>query len=511
LRFDPLVYLFYALVGVYLANRFWLRRSLRSLRATRVIGGGRGAGGSDTSAFLGDRVDATLNLRNDGLLPVAWTMIEEHLPPGLRAIGEPRWALSLAPRDRRTLRYQLFCGHRGYYPIGPLIARGGTPWEADRGALALAPVVYFTVYPHIVPLAQLGLPSRLPLGARRSANPLLPDPSRLVGVRDYQPGDRLRDIHWRASARLGALQVKKFEPSQPLQVAIFLDLDEAAYDFRTRERASELAIVVAASVAAHVVEQRQAIGLTANGRDPLADARAADPTAPPPPPSSEFRVPSSESRSPQSEPSPPDERNASSNGRHSELGTRNSELVLTDRLVAAPKPAAPAARRVVVTDPFSPLTLPEATYDEEGSVYIDGPVTRVPPAAPVVVPVHDGHGHLSILLTVLARIALREAPAEGGAAATMAPALPFTRMVRRRAAGLPWGTTLVLITAAPTEDLLPTMLHLRRAGFTPLAIFVQPTRLATELDAAAVRAAGFPAFEVFDEGMLNQLQLASRA
>ena len=64
---------------------------------------------------------------------------------------------------------------------------------------------------------------------------------------------------------------------------------------------------------------------------------------------------------------------------------------------------------------------------------------------------------------------------------------------------------------APTEDLLPTMLHLRRAGFTPLAIFVQPTRLATELDAAAVRAAGFPAFEVFDEGMLNQLQLASRA
>jgi hypothetical protein len=203
-------------------------------------------------------------------------------------------------------------------------------------------------------------------------------------------------------------------------------------------------------------------------------------------------------------------RHASLSIEHSALSTRRSALTLTDRLVAASKPAAPAARRVVVTDPYSPLTLPEATYDEEGSVYIDGPVSSVPPAAPVVVPVHDGHAHLSILLTVLARIALREAPAEGAAAATMAPALPFTRMVRRRAAGLPWGTTLVLIAAAPTEDLLPTMLHLRRAGFSPLAIFVQPTRLATELDAAAVRAAGFPAFEVFDEGMLNQLQLATR-
>ena len=198
------------------------------------------------------------------------------------------------------------------------------------------------------------------------------------------------------------------------------------------------------------------------------------------------------------------------NGQHSALGTQHSALTLTDRLVATPKPAAPAARRVVVTDPYSPLTLPEATYDEEGSVYVDGPVTSVPPAAPVAVPVHDGHGHLAILLTVLARIALREAPADGGAAARTAPALPFTRMVRRGAAGLPWGTTLVLITAAPTEDLLPTMLHLRRAGFSPLAIFVQPTRRATDLDAAAARAAGFPAFEVFDEGMLNQLQLATR-
>jgi hypothetical protein len=165
---------------------------------------------------------------------------------------------------------------------------------------------------------------------------------------------------------------------------------------------------------------------------------------------------------------------------------------------------------VVVTDPYSPLTLPEATYDEEASIYIDGPITSAPPAAPVAVPVHDGHGHLAILLTVLARIALREAPAEGANMPAVAPALPFCRMVRRRAAGLPWGTTIVLITAAPTEELLPTMFHLRHAGFSPLAIFVQPTRLATELDAAAVRAAGFPAFEVFDEGMLNQLQLAAR-
>lgn len=507
LRFEPLVYLFYALVGVYLANRLWLGRSLRALRGSRVIGRARAHGDSDTSAFLGDRVEVTLSVRNDGVLPLAWAIVEEQLPPGLRSVGAARWALSLAPRERRTLHYQLFCGHRGYYPIGPLVASGGTPWEAERGARTLVPVNYFTVYPHIVPLEQLGLPSRLPLGARRSPNLLLPDPSRLVGVRDYQAGDRLRDIHWRASARLGTLQVKKFEPSRPLQVALFLDLDEAAYDFRTRERASELAIVVAASLAAHIVEQRQAVGLITNGRDPLAETRPADPTAPLPPPDAAARdgrtarAPSPDAPAPLNG-APPDDTPP-------EPSPRQARLALTDRLTAAPQPAAPARRRVVVTDPYSPLSLPEETYDEEASVYIDGPLTTRPPAPPVVVPIHDGQAHLAMVLTVLARITLREALEDDPhATSTGAPPLPFTRLIRRRAAGLPWGTTLILIAAAPTEELLPTMLHLRRAGFSPLAIFVQPPRLATDLDAATVRAAGLPAYEVYDEAMLNQLQLA---
>jgi hypothetical protein len=126
-----------------------------------------------------------------------------------------------------------------------------------------------------------------------------------------------------------------------------------------------------------------------------------------------------------------------------------------------------------------------------------------------VTPIHDGRGHLSNLLAVLARIALRESPVRRGGTTDAEAPLPFTRLVRRRAAGLPWGSTLVLIAAAPTADLLPTMLHLRASGFSPLAIFVQPARLANDLDAGTIRAAGFPAFDVYDEGMLAQLQLAA--
>ena len=489
LRFDPLVYLFYALVGVFVANRLWMGRSLQALRGQRYLGTAiprSGDGMSDSSAFLGDRLEVSLELRNNGLLPLAWATIEERLPHALRSVGSARWTFSLGPQERRVVRYQLHCARRGYYAIGPLVASGGTPWESERRARTLAPVAHLTVYPHIVPLDQLGLPSRLPLGTRRSANLLLPDPSRLVGVRAYTPGDRLRDVHWRATARLGELQVKKYEPSQPLQVALFLDLATDAYDFRTRERASELAIVVVASLASHVVNLRQAVGLITNGQDPLAG---------------DTGQPADESDGAEPEalvtPAPS----------HDGPGLLPATERLTGR-AQAPRPAPP--RRVLATDPFAPTTLPEETLDEEASAFFDAPEIDVPPAAPIVSPIHDGMGHLASLLAILARIELRgSAQAAPGRVVTERPPLAFTRMVRRRAAGLPWGTTVILITATPADDLLPTMLQLRQSGFTPLAIFVQRPRLASDLDASTIRAAGFEAYDVHDEGMLAHLQVAS--
>ncbi len=45
----------------------------------------------------------------------------------------------------------------------------------------------------------------------------------VFGVRQYQPGDPLRRIHWRSTARLGELIVREFEPPGVQNVGIFLD------------------------------------------------------------------------------------------------------------------------------------------------------------------------------------------------------------------------------------------------------------------------------------------------
>ena len=128
------------------------------------------------------------------------------------------------------------------------------------------------VYPRVFPIAQLGIPSLYPVGETTAARRIFEDPVRVIGVRDYTPHDSHRRIHWKASARHQSLQVKVFEPTTTLRVALFLAVDSfqpQQGEVRSEED-FELGISAAASIANYLTERRSSIGLFANSR--LADS-----------------------------------------------------------------------------------------------------------------------------------------------------------------------------------------------------------------------------------------------
>jgi uncharacterized protein (DUF58 family) len=130
------------------------------------------------------------------------------------------------------------------------------------------------VYPQVVPLQQLGLPTRSPQVALPARWHLFEDPTRMMGVRDYQRGDSLRRIHWTATASTGRLLVKQYQPAIARETLICLDLDEADYERRQRYTATELAIVVAASIANHIIiREGLPAGLITEVLDALSEER----------------------------------------------------------------------------------------------------------------------------------------------------------------------------------------------------------------------------------------------
>jgi uncharacterized protein (DUF58 family) len=174
--------------------------------------------------------------------------------------------------QKERFHYTLTCYKRGYYRIGPMIWRTGdllgfTPERAGRHEAET-----IIVYPRVLPLEKLGLPTHSPLASLPAPAPLFEDPTRITGVRDYQTGDSPRRIHWTASASAGKLLVKRYQPAIARETLICLDLDQDDYAFQRMYASSELGIITAASIANHIiVREGLAVGLTTQAVDPLQD------------------------------------------------------------------------------------------------------------------------------------------------------------------------------------------------------------------------------------------------
>ncbi|MGD1994755.1 MAG: DUF58 domain-containing protein, partial [Anaerolineae bacterium] len=218
-----------------------------------------------------DRVTVHLTVYNAGWLPIPWLEVHESRSVELASSPFQR-VVSLSGREQRVFAHTIVCRRRGVHPIGPLTLQTGDLLGVVRRRFVRLEADHIIVYPRVVPLQQLGLPTRSPHVALPATSHLFEDPARIMGVRDYQRGDSQRRIHWPATASTGQLLVKQYQPAIARETLICLSLNREDYARRTWYGATELAIVVAASLANHVIlREKLPVGLLVKAWDPLAE------------------------------------------------------------------------------------------------------------------------------------------------------------------------------------------------------------------------------------------------
>ncbi len=260
LRVDFIYYLAYICIGIYVFSRWFLPRIFAQVRISRKF---------NDHAFHGETVAVQLVWENLSRLPIPWIEFSESIPPALRSGEAMNRVIYLAGRQKRKFTYQIQAGRRGYYRLGPLRINTGDLFGLIEGKTGQLAADYMTVYPRIISLASLGLPSRLPFGTVAAQQRLFEDPARPMGIRQYHSGDSQRHINWKVSAHTDRLLVKRFEPAISLETAILLNLHSRDYERREWRYLTEWAITTAASLATYLVNRRQPVGLISNGIDPL--------------------------------------------------------------------------------------------------------------------------------------------------------------------------------------------------------------------------------------------------
>jgi uncharacterized protein (DUF58 family) len=238
-----------------------------------------------TRVFPGETITMTLTVGNHKPLPLTWLQFQDELPivPGeqdeiARLASEMAGkhvyqnTFSLHGREKTQRHTTLVFSRRGYYKLGPVTYRSGdifTLFTRDRQHQYIDTLV---VYPQIWPLSELGLPAKEPFGDVRVRRSLFTDPIKTQGIRDYQPQDRFRDVHWKATARRGHLQTKVYDPSVGMTMAVFLNVATFAKHWMGfNPDLLERAISVAASIVNFGVQQKWAVGVYANGTVPNSD------------------------------------------------------------------------------------------------------------------------------------------------------------------------------------------------------------------------------------------------
>jgi uncharacterized protein (DUF58 family) len=231
-------------------TELWTRFGLRDLHYERTLRRDR--------TVWGDDVPLDIAIWNDKPLPVPWVSVDDGVSAGVVIRDEPltrravdrvltlrsRWTVGWYERVTRHLMFA--ADHRGLYSIGParitvadLFSHGGASKDQDDRATCI-------VRPRTLPV-RLVSQRQAPAGDLRTRHSLFEDPSLFAGVRPYRPGDPMRRVHWRATARTGVTVSKRFDPTREQNIMVALDVQVMSGSVWTNDEELVESLMVAAS------------------------------------------------------------------------------------------------------------------------------------------------------------------------------------------------------------------------------------------------------------------------
>lgn len=265
-------------MGLLVAGISWMwnRLSLQDVTYEREL--------SQQRVFIGEEVEITVSLSNRKPIPLGSVRADDEMPKSIEFAEADmvssynpqaqtmRHSTSMGWYERIRWHYKLRCSQRGFYRLGPVRLESGDLFGLFKSVVDVRGDDYILVYPKVVPLPQLGLPYGRPLGESKGGIRIYEDPSRPMGLRDYQLGDPLKIVDWKATARMQQLQVRTYEPSSAMTLILVVAVDTTAHYWEGYSSIFlERVITAAASVASYANEQQYNLGLFSNGTPVLAD------------------------------------------------------------------------------------------------------------------------------------------------------------------------------------------------------------------------------------------------
>ena len=231
---------------IFLLRKLYAKNTLKNLDLSISI--------SKTRVLEGDQLVITEVLTNNKWLPLPWVSAKfqtsKHLQFG-QAISDTdayyrNDLFHILMHQKITRRLPFVCTRRGFYTIDKVELSAWDMLMEDKSIRKYDHHISLTVYPNPLPPRELGILNTYLYGQSPTTIPINPDPFTFAGIREYAPGDAMKAINFKASAKGMGLMVNVWDFANTRQVVIVLDAKR--YSINYHEYLEERAIKIAASI-----------------------------------------------------------------------------------------------------------------------------------------------------------------------------------------------------------------------------------------------------------------------
>jgi len=212
-----------------------------------------------TRVVVGERAVGALTLANRGTRAILPSRVVLPVGSGRGEFGIQR----LAPGEEAEELFAIPTQKRGVVKVGPVSVVRGDPLGLFERAHRRDDPVDLYVHPRTVLFDGQSLGYLRDLEGLPAAD-LSRDDVSFHALNEYQPGDDLRHVHWRSTARTGVMMVRQYEETRRSHFVIGLSRSSGDYasadDF-------ELAISAAGSIGLRAIRDSQRVDMRVQGRE----------------------------------------------------------------------------------------------------------------------------------------------------------------------------------------------------------------------------------------------------
>ncbi len=243
--------------GLIAIAYFWARTLSKGLHGSRKLRFGW--------MSVGDRLSERFEITNSSVLPALWVeVIDDSNVPGYQAAV----VRSVGNQNKVRWKQSAVCTQRGQFKLGPWALKSGDPFGLFKVTINYSFADEIIIHPPIYTQVPIPLPAGQGEGQIRARQRRWRATTNAAGIRDYQPGDPYKWIHWPKSARYDNLLVRQFDHDAAGDIWLLLDMEAKAQVGRGPEGTEEQVILLATALAVRSLNNNRGIGLAVYGRKP---------------------------------------------------------------------------------------------------------------------------------------------------------------------------------------------------------------------------------------------------